>query len=912
MSLPGRPKGESFERQREGTPASPAGAPAPPWIGLAPQQFAAAFPFHIAVDAALTILQVGATLQRLCPDVRPGESLDRLFRSLRPEGRITLDWVLEHKARFFLLEHATSKLQLRGEFVELPGDARLLFLGSPWLTDSTEVAARGLGFEDFAVHDPVVDLLQVFQASKMALADAKKLAAKLAVQRTELRAANERLREQERESRRLALIAARTDNAVVLTDAAGLVVWVNEGFTRLTGYTLEEMLGRKPGAVLQGLRTDKATVHRMRDRLRRGEGFTEEILNYRKDGGEYWAAIEVQPIPDEQGGTTHYMSIESDVTARRAEQQRLAVQFEVATVLAQAVDLSAAIHRVLRVICEHLGWQVGQLWQVADDRLQLLDTWHAKSADVRHFVAGSRALRFRHGEGYPGRVWATGLPCWIADASATPDFLRADDARRDRLRGAFAVPVPVRGQVWGVAEFFSARIEKADPALLKTFSTIGVQIGEFIVRRAAQEAVREEKRLLEEARRRELRTGFEIQRSLLIGEVPAGIVGADIAGYAEPSRGIDGDFYAFTRFRSDCFELLVGDVMGKGVPAALVGAAVRTAYNQVVTELVAGGRGDGGLPPPAAIVNALHERLTPRLIELETFVTLALYRFDLADGRLSYVNAGHTPGLLLRGGGGVERILGENVPVGALEGERYVQASVPMAAGDALLVYSDGLTEARNVGDEEFGEGRLRGFLRGLNAAEVPARIGLQALRKRVRDYVGERVMRDDETAVLIGLRGPLATLEAPDGQGVGEETLELPWDPGGLEPLRQRVAVAAAGLQAEARDRLVLAAHEAATNVVRHVRRPFADATLTCRLRRQADRVTVELWYVGLPFEPQAERVPDFSGDSEGGFGLYIIERAVSRVAYDEPVLDVCRTRLEQIADNAAIIEASSQDLAD
>jgi PAS domain S-box-containing protein len=893
----GRPKGESFERQPDVVPERQAGAPSPWAIGLPPRQFAEAFPFHFAVDAALTILQVGATLRRLCPDVQPGASLDRLFRSLRPDVPITLDWVLEHKARFFLLEHTTSKLQLRGEFVELPGDARLLFLGSPWLTDSSEVAARGLRFEDFAVHDPVVDLLQVFQASKMALADAKKLADKLAVQRAELRATNERLREQQAESRRLALIAARTDNAVILTDAAGLVVWVNEGFTRLTGYALEEMQGRKPGSILQGRHTDPATVGRIRERLRRGEGFTEEILNYRKDGREYWAAIEVQPIPDEQGAVTHYMSIESDVTARRAEQQRMEVQFDVATALAQAIDLPAAIQRVLRVICERLGWQLGQLWQVAEDHLRLLDAWHPESVDIAHFVAASRAMSFRHGEGYPGRVWATGLPCWIADAMSTPDFLRADAARRDGLLGAFAIPVPVRGQVWGVAEFFSAKVERADEALLKIFATIGVQIGEFIVRHAAQEAVREEKRLLEEARRRELRTGFEIQRSLLIGEVPAGIVGADIAGYAEPSRGIDGDFYAFTRFRPDCFELLVGDVMGKGVPAALVGAALRTAYSEVVTELVAGARGDGGLPTPATIVNTLHERLTPRLIELETFVTLALYRFDLADGRLTFVNAGHTPGLLLRGGGGLERILGENLPVGVLEGECYVQASVPMAMGDALLAYSDGLTEASSARDEEFGERRIADFMRGLDAADVPARIALQALRKRVRDYMGERLMRDDETAVLVMLREPLAALESTPGRGVGEEVFDLPWDVGGLEPLRRRVAVAAAGLRAEARDGLVLASHEAATNVVRHVRRLFDDATLTCRLRRQADRVTVELWYVGLQFDPRAEGMPDFSGDSEGGFGLYIIERSVSRVTYDEPVLDVCRICLEQIA---------------
>jgi anti-sigma regulatory factor (Ser/Thr protein kinase) len=136
---------------------------------------------------------------------------------------------------------------------------------------------------------------------------------------------------------------------------------------------------------------------------------------------------------------------------------------------------------------------------------------------------------------------------------------------------------------------------------------------------------------------------------------------------------------------------------------------------------------------------------------------------------------------------------------------------------------------------------------------------------------------------------------------------VELPWSLAGLERLRQRVAAAAAALGPEVADRLVLAAFEAATNVVRHVRRPFDDATLSCRLRREADRVTVELWYIGPLFQPEQGNQPDFSGVREGGFGMYIIDKAVSQVVYEQPALDVCCTRLVQIADAAAIIDASS-----
>lgn len=996
-------------------------------IGLPPELFAAAFPFHVAVDETLTILQVGATLGRLCPDVSRGARFDALFRPLRPEGRIDLKWILDNRSFFFLLEHQSSRLQLRGEFVFLEPQRQLLFLGSPWFTDADEIAARGLRFEDFAIHDPVVDLLHVFQASRMALKDAKKLAAKLSVQREELRTANQLLDQRERESRKLALIAARTDNAVVLTDAAGLVVWVNEGFTRLTGYTLEEMLGRTPGSVLQGPGTDPETVRRMSDRLRRGDGFTEEIVNYHKDGREYWVAVEVQPIADEAGEVSNFMAIESDVTARRAEQQRLAIQFEVASVLAESDNLATAMRSVLRVIAEHLGWQVGQTWRVVDSRLEFIESWHAAPGQAGNFDRASRAACFARGEGLPGRVWASGAPCWVPDVTRDAAFPRARFAAADGLHGALAFPVTVRGQIWGVAEFFSSKIQQPDSALLQIFSTIGVQVGEFVARwqvqdellkseerfrlalagadlgtwdiyvptgemainarylemlgrrpgeidlclaswathlhpddsdpalwalaehlrgasgqfeseyrmrhrsgqwvwilsrgrvierdpagrplrvcgthldvtfrKVAENALREEKALLEEARLRELQTGYEIQRSLLIGELPTGVAGIDIGAFAVPSRGIDGDFFAFTTFRPDCLEILVGDVMGKGVPAALIGAGVRTTYHQVVTELLAASLPGSTLPRPAEIVNSLHARLTPRLIELDTFVTLALYRFDLAGATLSFVNGGHTPGLLRHDGGAIDDLLGENVPLGVVRDEVYLETTLPLHAGDLVLAYSDGITEARSAAGEEFGEPRLRRFLDDLGSAVVPAPTAMQALRKRVQDHVGDRPMVDDQTAVVIRLRDLANSPAGHAGHSAMDTDLELPWDLGRLSPLRRHVAAAGSALPPDALDRLVLAAFEAATNVIRHVASPFAEATLLCHARADGDRTTIELWYVGLPFAPNPGWCADLSGVSEGGFGLYLIEHAVSEVRYEQPLAGICCTRLVQMA---------------
>ena len=136
------------------------------------------------------------------------------------------------------------------------------------------------------------------------------------ISQLDLRVTNERLRQQEVETRKLALIAERMDNAVVLTDVLGKVVWVNAGFTRLTGYSFDDIIGRKPGSVLQGPETDPVTVRYMHDRLSKGKGFKAEIVNYSKTGRKYWIATEVQPIRDETGVIINFMAIQSDITER--------------------------------------------------------------------------------------------------------------------------------------------------------------------------------------------------------------------------------------------------------------------------------------------------------------------------------------------------------------------------------------------------------------------------------------------------------------------------------------------------------------------------------------------------------------------------------------------------------------------
>ncbi|MDX2118988.1 MAG: PAS domain S-box protein [Planctomycetota bacterium] len=121
----------------------------------------------------------------------------------------------------------------------------------------------------------------------------------------------------EADATRLAAIARRTSNLVVVCDRDGRITWVNAAFERLTGYMAAEVIGRKPGGFLQGPETDRATVERIREAVQRREPVTAELLNYSKSGQSYWLRLDIAPLCDDAGAFVGFMAIETDITQER-------------------------------------------------------------------------------------------------------------------------------------------------------------------------------------------------------------------------------------------------------------------------------------------------------------------------------------------------------------------------------------------------------------------------------------------------------------------------------------------------------------------------------------------------------------------------------------------------------------------
>lgn len=129
--------------------------------------------------------------------------------------------------------------------------------------------------------------------------------------------------EAQQELNKLALVARKTDNIVVVTDIEGKITWVNDAFTKLTGYTLDEVIAKTPGSFLQGPETDEETKAAMRNAVKERKSFTGEVYNYSKDGKGYWLSISITPMENEEGEIEGFIAIELDITAKKESEVEL-------------------------------------------------------------------------------------------------------------------------------------------------------------------------------------------------------------------------------------------------------------------------------------------------------------------------------------------------------------------------------------------------------------------------------------------------------------------------------------------------------------------------------------------------------------------------------------------------------------
>ena len=522
-------------------------------------------------------------------------------------------------------------------------------------------------------------------------------------------------------------------SAIIVTDLAGTIRSCNPYAEVFFGRPASELIGHDSAEFAAEPVPDEL-AREIYEALRAGGTWQGEFAIRRPDGSIVSAHVVDSPLHDDDGWLVGVAAVSLDLTARRRAENRLRTQYEIARTLSEAHSIEEASPTLLRNVCEALGWEVGALWGLDVERsvLRCLATWSAPDSNAAAFEELSARTTFRKDRGLPGRVWASGAPEWIPDVTGDRNFSRSTVAAADGLHGGFGVPITRGRDVLGVMEFFASESRPPDEAVLEMMDAAGAQIGLFIERTETERELRDSRAGLAQLAQ-------TLQQSLLPPHLPA-IPGVEIAAHYEAARNgsdVGGDFYdVFESARND-WAIVIGDVCGKGPEAAALAALVRYTTRAAAVQT----------RRPRLVLNLVNE-VVLRQSE-EQFCTAAYLRLrpEGAGTRLTISCAGHPLPMLLRAAGEVETVPCRGRVLGPFPDLASVDRVERLDPGDALLLYTDGVTDARSADGSFFGEERLRKTLEGCAGSSADDIV--KAIDGKLNEFHGGQP-RDDIAFVLV------------------------------------------------------------------------------------------------------------------------------------------------------------------
>ncbi len=316
--------------------------------------------------------------------------------------------------------------------------------------------------------------------------------------------------------------------------------------------------------------------------------------------------------------------------------------------------------------------------------------------------------------------------------------LTAGEAPEGWLPGArylLAVPVEIENDARGVlivADKESRRGVGPFPSTDRRTLSLFANQAAIALENAKLHKLALEKERLE----REMELAAEIQQQLLPKVMPK-IPGYEVIGWNRPARQAGGDYFDFQGLGNGGWGLVVGDVVGKGVPAALLVSTLHSALRVLLDQMEIG--------PP------LIERLNRHIFESSSsnkFITMLLAALDTKGGSLAYLNAGHNPGLVIRADGDIDQLASAGLPLGLMAQGRFGYRTVGLEHGDLVCIYSDGITECEAPDEEEFGLERLICLL--VEQREQPLVEILHRIDQAVTDFAQDQPQGDDQTVILL------------------------------------------------------------------------------------------------------------------------------------------------------------------
>jgi len=423
-------------------------------------------------------------------------------------------------------------------------------------------------------------------------------------------------------------------------------------------------------------------------------------------------------------------TLRSQVAMLKKSLDELSILNDIATAISSTLSLDDVLELITQKCVQHIGVEQAAVFLVdktgEDDALK---------TRVRHSRTTQKFVQFRLDDQLTGWMLTYRKPLLLNNISDETAFL-SSTLQRHNISNLLAIPLIVRGEITGLIALFNKKnarkFSENDQSLLSVIASESAQIIE------SSRLWEEERKLIH--LQEELKTSERIQRSLLPAEIPAP-AGYNLSVNMVSAKEIGGDYYDFIQAGPDHWVLCVGDISGKGLPAALLMANLQATV-----------RGESlyGHPDVCTRMTDINRRFFNNTTP-EKYATLFYGTLDTKNHTFEFVNAGHNKGLLLAPGQAPALLSTGNLAVGFFEDAEYTKKTVPMVPGSTLAIYSDGITEALNSEGEEFGMDRLIQQL--VSNGNMPAKELTDSVFSAVRAFAGSAPQYDDMTLMIVRRR---------------------------------------------------------------------------------------------------------------------------------------------------------------
>ncbi len=417
---------------------------------------------------------------------------------------------------------------------------------------------------------------------------------------------------------------------------------------------------------------------------------------------------------------------------KRLEQKikRLSTLIDVNALISSSLNLDQILENVMTISKQVMNADASSLMLIDEKTNELV--YEVALGSVGEKL--KQEFRLKMGQGIAGAVAQDGKPLLIEDVYTHPKFFRGhDQATGYRTKSMIAVPLKVGDRITGVAQVINRLDGNAfDNDDLELFIALCSMAAIAIENAKMHRSLMEKQRLV-----KDMEFARTVQESFLPQHAPE-IAHYRFSAQYTPSQEVGGDFYDFIRIDNRKTGIVIGDVSGKGVPAALymakLGSDLRTL---AFTE-----------EDPAAALRQLNDLLADRS-RRGMFASVLYLELDSENGSMTLANAGHLPPLIKKADGSVTKLSGAGgSPLGILKGMQFGQETVRIIPGDTVVVYTDGIIEAMNGREDLYGHERFEEVIR--KSASDPEALR-SAIITDVNRFTGLAPQHDDMTLVCFG-----------------------------------------------------------------------------------------------------------------------------------------------------------------